>query len=110
MKNPDWFEDFNRRYVARLVQRQEVVNKTAVLRHPKSGYLHRAQQMEDMNREGFSGISVSLAVCGSNLPGTPPREGQQREHYHGCFDVVNLVDEPEPNGKRCKSCFQEAAS
>lgn len=91
---------------------QEVVEKTALLRHPKSGYLHKAGHMEasqicDECGAGFSGISVSLALCGANQPGTPPREGQKRQWFHGCFDVVNLIDEPNPKGKRCKKCFAE---
>lgn len=102
-------------YFRRLREAQTVVEATVMLRHPASGYLHAASYMDTVDGcdecgAGFSGITVSVAACGANLPGTPPREGQKRQWFHGCFDVVNLVDEPNPKGKRCKRCFEEGSN
>lgn len=100
------------REVAEHRRRQDLINKTVLLRHPKSRYLHRAFPMAvissafcDECGAGFCGIVTAVAQCGANLPGQPPRDDEERQWFHGGFDVVNLVDEPEPEGPRCKRCF-----
>lgn len=103
------------RYFARLKAAQTVVEQTVVLRHPKTGYLHRAIYLETANKcdecgAGFSGISTSAAACRTILSGPPPYEGEKRQWFHGGFDIVNLVDEPNPKGKRCKKCFKGSDS
>lgn len=93
----DFLERFNERYFTRLERRQEVVEQAVMLRHPRTGCLHRPVTLEtahgcDECGAGFSGISVSVAVCSVNLP-----DG---------FEVVNLVDDPKPVGVKCKRCFR----
>ena len=110
-KGSDFLKDFNERYFARLERQQQIAEKVAMLRHPVTETLHRPIPLRSLSPgeegAGFCGISVSMTWCGANLSGTPPREGQEREGCHGGFDVVNLRDDPEPAGKRCKRCFRK---